>query len=355
MFIKKELLKELNGNYFRMYQDRSALIEYFPLKCTTTTDQIEKVYDFVLDDEGFDPEFVDQVRDLLTILSGESYPFMSATARCMEEMRQSYAVLMKSAMEQMSDTTKQVIRILSSSDESYVVGGSVRDTLIGKKNKDVDFVTDIPYDELESRARYAGFKVQEEGKQFLVMIVSKNGEQFEIANFRKDGTYKDGRRPESVEIGTVFDDAQRRDFTVNALYYRLKDQTLFDPTGMGIADIGSGTLRFVGKASQRLEEDTLRAYRFYRFLGKGFNPDPASLRAVRTAIIEEQKKVSALQAVLSIPGVMELVEKEIDLVTNSKKAVNLGPRNIFNGLDVESLKSVVSLERMRLEIERITK
>ena len=71
------------------------------------------------------------------------------------------------------------------------------------------------------------------------------------------------------------------DFTINAGYVRIADGRLFDPNGKFVDDLNANTLRFVGKAKDRLEEDNLRGWRFYRFLGIGFTPDKKSLKAVR--------------------------------------------------------------------------
>lgn len=180
----------------------------------------------------------------------------------------------------------QIKMILTSlSTKSCIVGGAVRDSLIGKVPNDYDFVTDTPYDDLIVAFTEANWNVSEEGKQFLVLIVSKNGTEYEIANFRKDGTYVDGRRPDSVSIGNIEDDAKRRDFTINALYYRLSDCELLDPLEQGKSDLDNGLLRFVGKAKDRIKEDKLRVFRFYRFLNKlkpyGFKPLKRELRNVR--------------------------------------------------------------------------
>lgn len=181
----------------------------------------------------------------------------------------------------------QISMILTThSKESYLVGGCVRDSLIGKVPKDYDFVTDIPYSELEDIFRIAGWNVSKTGENFLVMNIEKDGVQYEIANFRKDSKTSDGRRPESVEIGSIEEDAQRRDFTVNALYYRLSDGQFVDPTGRGMEDIETRTLRFVGRAEERIREDYLRVFRFYRFIKKGFTPAKKDLRKVRELFTE---------------------------------------------------------------------
>lgn len=167
------------------------------------------------------------------------------------------------------------------SDNVLLVGGCVRDLLLGLPVKDWDFVTSTPMDELEEKLSLDGWKTDATGKAFLVLNASKDGHQYEIANYRKDGVYTDGRRPESVEIGTMYEDACRRDFTVNALYLDIGAGLVYDPINMGMKDLNSRVLRFVGKPQERLQEDYLRGFRFYRFLQKGFAPHPAHLRAVR--------------------------------------------------------------------------
>jgi len=177
----------------------------------------------------------------------------------------------------------QVFLILQSkSNQNYLVGGCVRDTLMGLEPKDYDIVTDVPMEEVVEDFKKAGWKVEETGLQFLVLNVSKGGDRrFEIANFRKDGVYLDGRRPEKVEIGTIWDDAKRRDFTVNAIYRNPFSGQFVDPTGRGMRDVKERNLRFVGKPKERIREDYLRIFRFYRFLTRGFTADPRSLRACR--------------------------------------------------------------------------
>jgi hypothetical protein len=177
--------------------------------------------------------------------------------------------------------TREVIEILRYSTKSCIVGGAVRDMLVGTSPKDFDFVTDIPYDTIIEIFENNNFEVKETGKTFRVITISKDEVSFEIANFRKDGTYVDGRRPETTTIGTIEDDADRRDFTINALYFNLTDLTVIDPTGLGLLDRSNYILRFVGKPDDRLKEDALRGWRFLRFLKKGLIPDKSSFDAVK--------------------------------------------------------------------------
>jgi tRNA nucleotidyltransferase/poly(A) polymerase len=179
------------------------------------------------------------------------------------------------------------------SKNNYLVGGCVRDYLLHVEPKDFDIVTDITYNVLEKDFANAGWKVSTNGKAFLVLNISKNGRQYEIANFRKDGVYKDGRRPESVEVGTIDEDAARRDFTINALYFDVNTFEMTDPTGKGQSDIQKKILRFIGRPEDRIKEDYLRIFRFYRFAAKGFKPDPKSLRAVREHFTEAYPKITA--------------------------------------------------------------
>lgn len=186
----------------------------------------------------------------------------------------------------------QVFMILDThSKNNYLVGGSVRDYVLGKTAADYDFVTDVPMGQLEELFKEAGWKVNATGKAFLVLSISKDGEQYEVANFRKDGVYLDGRRPESVTIGTIDEDARRRDFTINALYMRL-DGTIIDPLNQGLQDIEKKILRFIGKPEDRIKEDFLRVFRFYRFLSKGYRPDQKSLIACRTLFNEAYEKTT---------------------------------------------------------------
>jgi len=201
-----------------------------------------------------------------------------------------------------TEVTKELAGILKTiSSNSVIVGGCVRDAILGREAKDIDFATDAHYDNVEKAVSSNGFKVKEAGKQFLVMIVSKTNtegktEDFEIAMFRKDGNYTDGRRPDSVEIGTIYDDSRRRDFTINSLYFNLTTQVVQDPNGTGLQDLSDKVLRFVGKADDRIKEDKLRVMRFYRFLGRykdlEMTADNKSLKACRANFAAMQSSVA---------------------------------------------------------------
>lgn len=169
------------------------------------------------------------------------------------------------------------------SDNTLLVGGCVRDYLLNNKPKDFDLVTDISLDIIISELLNNGWKIDEAGKQFLVLIASKNNQQFEIALYRKDGTYSDGRRPDTVNIGTIYDDALRRDLTINSLYLNPFTLEVIDPTYRGLEDLKNKVIRLNGSPKDRLQEDYLRILRVYRFASKlDFTIDNKTLKACRT-------------------------------------------------------------------------
>ncbi len=161
-------------------------------------------------------------------------------------------------------------------EESYIVGGALRDMLLGLPSKDIDIVTDAPYIKMKDAFEEAGWEVKETGKQYLVINIAKNGNHFEISNFRADTDNEGGI------IGNIYTDAMRRDFTINALYMKLGTDNIIDVLGMGLGDIRKRELRFIGRPGTRIEEDPLRIWRFYRLLKtKDLVPHKGSLRAVR--------------------------------------------------------------------------
>jgi tRNA nucleotidyltransferase/poly(A) polymerase len=142
----------------------------------------------------------------------------------------------------------------------YVVGGAVRDAILGKSPKDFDLATNAKPDEVLDIAKQGGFKTVEVGKSFGVVIV--NGH--EIATFRKD--IGKGRRPDSVDYTDIEGDVKRRDLTINALFYDIGRAEIVDLVG-GIADLKKKKIRTVGDAAARFDEDPLRKLRAVRFAG----------------------------------------------------------------------------------------
>lgn len=244
-------------------------------------------------------EFKNQVLDYCHINTLIGLPKSQALQR-IDLLKINAGEMLFYMMKDMHYITREVIEILRYSVNSCIVGGAVRDMLVGNPAKDFDFVTDIEYDKLIEIFTNNNFEIKETGKAFRVLNVIKGGITFEIANFRKDGTYTDGRRPESTDIGTIEDDAARRDFTINALYFNLTSLTVIDPTGLGLIDRSNHLLRFVGVPKERLNEDLLRVYRFYRFLSKGLIADQKSLTACRAAFDCAQKTVASQRVLMEL-------------------------------------------------------
>jgi tRNA nucleotidyltransferase/poly(A) polymerase len=182
--------------------------------------------------------------------------------------------------------------VYSSNSNTYLVGGCVRDMLLGKVPKDYDIVTEANIENLKPALIENGWKVDAVGENFLVYAVSKNHHQFEIANFRREHGFTDGRRPDHVEIGTLAEDAKRRDFTINSIYYNPITNTYIDPN-KGQLDLEKRLLKFVGRPHERIKEDYLRVFRFFRFLAKlNFSPDIRSLKACREMFNEAYQKTN---------------------------------------------------------------
>lgn len=162
--------------------------------------------------------------------------------------------------------------------EVRVVGGAVRNTLLGTKVSDVDLATTHLPEETVRLAKEAGFKPVPTGIEHGTITVVVQGQPFEVTTLRKD--IETNGRHAKVAFGTDWKtDAERRDFTINALY-ATADGDVIDYVG-GLADIETKTLRFIGDAEERIREDYLRILRFFRFFawyGSG-RPEADGLRA----------------------------------------------------------------------------
>ncbi len=143
---------------------------------------------------------------------------------------------------------------------AYFAGGCVRDKLLGLVPKDYDIATSATPGQVTRLFPGAN----EVGAHFGVVIARHNGHHIEIATFRTDGSYKDGRRPDSVTFSTPEEDAHRRDFTINGLFENPETGEVIDHVN-GIADLKSRTLRAIGNPSDRFQEDALRLLRAVRF------------------------------------------------------------------------------------------
>jgi len=152
-------------------------------------------------------------------------------------------------------------RIAQKNFQVVVAGGAVRDAILNKKPKDIDLATSAKTKELLKILPFAKGEFAKYGVVFIPL--KKTKKTLEVTSFRKDSNYKDGRRPNSIFYSSMKEDASRRDFTINALFYDPQQEKLIDFTG-GLKDLKNKTLRAVGLAKQRFKEDHLRVLRALR-------------------------------------------------------------------------------------------
>jgi poly(A) polymerase len=177
-------------------------------------------------------------------------------------------------------------------DCARVVGGCVRNAVIGHPAADIDLATTLTPQQVIAALDAAKLKAVPTGVEHGTVTAVSGGKPYEITTLRRD-VETDGRRAVVAFTDDWLEDAQRRDFTLNALYAR-RDGTIFDPTGHGVADARAGRIVFVGEATQRIREDYLRILRFFRFLawyGKG-EPDADAVAAC-AALKDEIATLSA--------------------------------------------------------------
>ena len=200
---------------------------------------------------------------------------------------------------------------------AYVVGGCVRDSLLGLTPHDWDLCTSaLPQQGMEL---FGAEKCIPTGLQHGTVTVKQGGGLYEITTFRTEGTYTDGRHPDEVHfVPDVREDLARRDFTINAMAYNAKEG-LIDPFG-GQDDLQSGILRAVGVPHQRFTEDALRILRLYRFAARfGFAIDPPTAQAAQELCahldcVSVERIEEELAKLLSAPAPAAYLDKKILLV-----------------------------------------
>jgi tRNA nucleotidyltransferase (CCA-adding enzyme) len=150
--------------------------------------------------------------------------------------------------------------------ELYLVGGCVRDAILGNTPKDYDLATNVEPDMImDIVSKIDNSTILEIGKSFGIINVVIRGDEYEIATFRKD--IGEGRRPDSVEFTNIQEDVKRRDLTINALFYDISEKCIYDYVG-GIDDLNNKLIRTVGDPDARFNEDPLRIMRVIRFMNK---------------------------------------------------------------------------------------
>lgn len=174
-----------------------------------------------------------------------------------------------------------LIRVLDAleaeGDRAFLVGGAVRNALLGQPVDDIDIATDATPDRVTALAAAAGLRAVPTGIDHGTVTVVADGTGFEVTTFRQD-VETDGRHATVAFTTDLAQDAARRDFTINALYAG-RDGAVSDPVG-GLPDLTARRLRFVGDPDARITEDYLRILRFFRFLARhGREADPEAVAA----------------------------------------------------------------------------
>ena len=178
------------------------------------------------------------------------------------------------ALRQISDDDRYVLGELRKKGQAWIVGGWVRDSLMGMSAEDMDIATTLKPEDIKSifpRSIMVGASF---GTVIVRIEDEDNTSEWQVTTLRSEEDYLDGRRPEKVsflEVGEddkgIIEDLSRRDFTINSMAIGI-DETLIDPYG-GLSDLSTGTLRTVGSADRRFNEDGLRVLRAFRFLDAG--------------------------------------------------------------------------------------
>lgn len=161
--------------------------------------------------------------------------------------------------------------------DAYFAGGCVRDTLLGKPPQDYDITTSAHPEDIQRLFA----ETVPVGAQFGVVLVLIDGQPFEVASFRHDGPYLDGRRPSQVRYGSLEEDVRRRDFTINGMVYDPMADRLIDLVE-GSQDLERRRIRAIGEAERRFEEDRLRMLRAVRFAASlGFEVESSTFSAIQ--------------------------------------------------------------------------
>lgn len=243
---------------------------------------------------------------------------------------------------------------------AYFAGGCVRDRLLGLVPVDYDIATDATPDRVKALFPHA----MSVGESFGVMLVRRGGHTLEVATFRSDGRYLDGRHPESIRFGSEIEDAARRDFTVNAMFEDPIDGRLIDHFD-GRSDLEAHLLRAVGVPAERLTEDRLRVLRAVRFAARfefeieagtaaALQADPTLVGVSRERVGGELRRMLAHPTRERAVRLLESFGLDVAVLGSSRPATAGRPslaglasvmRDPIDGLAAWLLDREVSLER----------
>jgi len=227
---------------------------------------------------------------------------------------------------------------------ALLAGGCVRDMLLGRRAKDYDVATEAkPQDVIHLFRRT--LKV---GAQFGVVIVLVENQQVEVATFRTESGYDDGRHPGSVRFAGAAEDASRRDFTINGMFYDPLEQRVVDYVG-GQADLDSRIIRTIGTPAERFGEDYLRMLRAVRFSTQlGFAIEPATWAAVG-ANASKIAKISGERIAVELEGILAHPNRAVGAALLFDSGL-VGA--IFPGLSAEQAECAIAvLKQLRKKVD----
>ena len=191
--------------------------------------------------------------------------------------------------------------------EAYIVGGCVRDLILGRTPKDYDITTNAS--PKETMELFKEYKTIPTGIKYGTVTVIINNTPIEVTTFRKEGKYIKNRKPESVEfLSSIEEDLSRRDFTINAMAYNEKSGLidLFE----GRQDLEKGMIRVVGDGKERFKEDAIRILRAYRFVGRyDFKIEEDTLAAIK----QNMHFLNNVAKERIIPEIKEIFESGMDI------------------------------------------
>ncbi|MFZ4773410.1 MAG: CCA tRNA nucleotidyltransferase, partial [Chlamydiia bacterium] len=180
-------------------------------------------------------------------------------------------------MEAFQIALKILDRLRSAGGIAYICGGAVRDLLLGHSPNDIDIVTSLEIETIRPLFK----KTIEVGVQFGIIVVVEEGHHFEIATFRTELDYKDGRRPSQIFFGSPEEDAKRRDFTINGMFLDPFTNEIIDFVG-GKEDLKEKKIRAIGNPHDRFQDDRLRMIRAIRYAARfQFQIDPFTQDAIK--------------------------------------------------------------------------
>jgi tRNA nucleotidyltransferase (CCA-adding enzyme) len=236
---------------------------------------------------------------------------------------------------------------------AYLVGGSVRDTLLGRTPKDWDLTTDAVPNEIEKIFQEEGIKTIPTGKDYGTITIQLDNEDFEITTYRLESDYSDARRPKAIAFSkNLKEDLSRRDLTINAIAFNPLTGELIDPFG-GQEDLEKKIIKMVGRPMERFKEDALRLMRAVRFASRyGFDIDEDTKKAIKrnaerlryvsaerirdelNGILLTQKPSVGLQLLHDL-GLLKIVLPEVDILDTVPQQSPWHHKNVFgHTLDV---------------------